>query len=87
MFRRRQGQGAPGPMTFFRASTDDRRGMLKAYVGEGEFTEDPFAMDGGIAVTKVSRLRKMLGFVARNGFEHHVAMVRGHHAVRVGRGR
>ena len=67
-------------MTFFRASTDDRLGAIKAYVGEGEFTDDPFAMDGGIAVTKVARLRPLLGFIARNGFEHHVAMVRGHHA-------
>ena len=67
-------------MTFFRASTDDRLGTIKAYVGEGEFTADPFGMDGGIAVTKVGRLRPLLGFIARNGFEHHVAMVRGHHA-------
>jgi L-fucose isomerase-like protein len=54
--------------------------VVKTYVGEGEFTDDPFPMDGGIAVTKVARLRRMLGFIARNGFEHHVAMVRGHHA-------
>ncbi len=75
-----KGKVQPGPMTFFRASTDDRLGTVKAYVGEGEFTADPFAMDGGIAVTKVTRLRPLLGFIARNGFEHHVAMVRGHHA-------
>jgi L-fucose isomerase-like protein len=67
-------------MTFFRASTDDRAGTIRAYVGEGEFTDDPFPMDGGIAVSKVARLRPLLGFIARNGFEHHVAMVRGHHA-------
>ena len=75
-----KGKVQPGPMTFFRASTDDRLGTIKAYVGEGEFTDDPFGMDGGIAVTKVARLRPLLGFIARNGFEHHVAMVRGHHA-------
>ena len=75
-----KGKVQPGPMTFFRASTDDRLGTVKAYVGEGEFTADPFGMDGGIAVTKVARLRPLLGFIARNGFEHHVAMVRGHHA-------
>jgi L-fucose isomerase-like protein len=75
-----KGKVQPGPMTFFRASTDDRLGAIKAYVGEGEFTADPFPMDGGIAVTKVQRLRPLLGFIARNGFEHHVAMVRGHHA-------
>jgi len=75
-----KGKVKAGPMTFFRASTDDRQGVVKTYVGEGEFTDDPFPMDGGIAVTKVARLRRMLGFIARNGFEHHVAMVRGHHA-------
>jgi L-fucose isomerase-like protein len=75
-----KGKVQPGPMTFFRVSTDDRLGTIKAYVGEGEFTADPFGMDGGIAVTKVARLRPLLGFIARNGFEHHVAMVRGHHA-------
>ncbi len=72
-----KGKVKAGPMTYFRASTDDRLGVVKTYVGEGEFTDDPFAMDGGIAVTKVARLRRLLGFVARNGFEHHVAMVRG----------
>ena len=75
-----KGKVQPGPTTFFRASTDDLHGVVKAYVGEGEFTDDPFAMDGGIAVTKVAGLRRLLGFVARNGFEHHVAMVRGRHA-------
>jgi L-fucose isomerase-like protein len=72
-----KGKVKAGAMTYFRASTDDRLGVVKTYVGEGEFTDDPFAMDGGVAVTKVARLRRLLGFVAPNGFEHHVAMVRG----------
>lgn len=75
-----KGKVQPGPLTYFRLSTDDRKGRIKTYVGEGSFTADPFGMDGGIAVTAVPRLRDLLGFVARNGFEHHVAMVRGHHA-------
>ena len=75
-----KGKVKPGPMTYFRVSSDDRAGTLKSYVGEGEFTDDPFAMDGGIAVAKVTRLRDLLTVVAQNGFEHHVAMVRGHHA-------
>ena len=37
-------------------------------------------MDGGIAVCRVPNLRRLMGFVTQNGFEHHVAMVRGHHA-------
>ena len=75
-----KGKVKAGPMTFFRVSSDDRNGTLKSYVGEGAFTDDPYAMDGGIAVTQISRLRSLLGFIARNGFEHHVAMVRGNHA-------
>jgi L-fucose isomerase-like protein len=75
-----KGKVKAGPMTFFRLSTDDRHGTIKAYVGEGAFTDDPFPMDGGIAVTTVQNLRALMRFVARNGFEHHVAMVRGSHA-------
>ncbi len=73
-----KGHVAPGPMTYFRISTDDRRGRIKSYLGEGHFTDDPFGMDGGIAVCKVERLRGLLGHLCRNGFEHHVAMARTH---------
>ncbi len=75
-----KGKVRPGPMTFFRLSTDDRNGKIRTYTGEGEFTDDRFDMDGGIAVTHVRHLRELLGFIVRNGFEHHVAMVRGLHA-------
>jgi L-fucose isomerase-like protein len=67
-------------MTYFRISTDDRHGKIKGYVGEGTFTSDPFGMAGGIAVTHVQRLRGLLRHLCREGFEHHVAMVRGTHA-------
>jgi L-fucose isomerase-like protein len=72
-----KGRVAPGPMTYFRVSSDDGAGTLKAYVGEGAFTDHPFPMDGGIAVTRVGDLRRLMAFATRNGFEHHVAMVRG----------
>lgn len=75
-----KGKAAPGPMTFFRISTDDTRGRIKSYLGEGEFTDDAFGIEGGVAVTKVEHLRKLLGFMCQNGFEHHVAMARGHYA-------
>lgn len=75
-----KGKVKAGPMTYFRLSTDDTQGRIKAYVGEGHFTDDPFGMDGGIAVTEVPRLRDLLAFICRNGFEHHVAMVRGSYA-------
>jgi L-fucose isomerase-like protein len=65
-----------GPFTFFRISTDDPAGKIKAYVGEGEITDDPYGMDGCIAVTKVDNLQKLMKYICRNGFEHHVALVR-----------
>jgi len=34
-------------------------------------------MDGGIAVSRVENLQKLLKFICKNGFEHHVAMTRG----------
>ena len=71
-----KGNVAAGPMTFFRIDTDDSRGCIRGYLGEGEFTDDPCPMDGGIAVCKIGDLRKLLGFMCEQGFEHHVAMVR-----------
>jgi L-fucose isomerase-like protein len=75
-----KGKVKAGPMTYFRLSTDDRAGTIKCYLGEGAFTDHPFPMDGGIAVTRVPELRRLLRFITQNGFEHHVAMVRGQHA-------
>lgn len=74
-----KGKVKAGPMTYFRVSSDDTHGHLKAYLGQGDFTDDPYGMDGGIAVCQVPRLRQLMGFVTQQGFEHHVAMVRGHH--------
>jgi L-fucose isomerase-like protein len=73
-----KGHVTAGPMTYFRISTDDPKGKIKAYLGEGEFTNDPFDMDGGIAVCKIPRLRTLLAYLCQNGFEHHVAMTRTH---------
>jgi L-fucose isomerase-like protein len=73
-----KGQVAGGPMTFFRMSTDDPEGIIKAYLGEGEFTDDPVGIDGGAAVCRVDDLQQLLDYICKNGFEHHVAMVRDH---------
>ncbi len=72
-----KGKAVPGPMTFFRLSTDDTKGRIKSYLGEGVFTNDPFGMDGGIAVCKVNNLRQLLRYICQNGYEHHVGMARG----------
>ncbi len=73
-----KGKVAAGPMTFFRMHTCDTMGMIRSYLGEGDFTDDPFDMDGGIAVCRIRELRKLLFYMCHNGFEHHVAMTRGH---------
>jgi L-fucose isomerase-like protein len=71
-----KGKVAAGPFTFFRVSTDDTNGLIKTYLGEGDFTDDPYGMDGGIAVCKVKNLQTLMKVLCRNGFEHHVAMTR-----------
>jgi L-fucose isomerase-like protein len=73
-----KGQAAPGPVTFFRASTDDPRGVIRAYVGTGELTDDPVGIAGGVAVVRVPRLQKLMNALCKQGFEHHVAMTRDH---------
>lgn len=66
-----------GDFTYFRISTDDPKGCIKAYLGEGKITNDPYGMDGCIAVTQVPNLQKLMKHICRNGFEHHVAACRG----------
>lgn len=72
-----KGKVNEGPLTYFRISTDDPKGTVKTYLGEGEFTNDAYGMDGGIAVTRINELQKLMKYMCKNGFEHHVAMVRG----------
>lgn len=71
------GKVKQGEFTFFRISTDDTRGCIKSYLGEGKITDDPYGMDGCIAVTKVNNLQTLMKYICKNGFEHHVAMCRG----------
>lgn len=71
------GRIAPGPLTFCRVSTDDVRGRIVSYVGQGEFTDAPLATFGGYGVMRIPRLQALLQFICREGFEHHVAVTRG----------
>ncbi|WP_138295107.1 MULTISPECIES: fucose isomerase [unclassified Clostridium] len=72
-----KGRVAPGEMTFMKASTDEFTGKVRAYMGKGEFTDDPLNSFGGVAVCHVPGLQKLLHTLAEKGFEHHVAMTRG----------
>lgn len=67
------GRVKPGPMTYLRLSTNDRKGILAAYVGEGRFTEDPLDTFGGAGVVEIPRMQELLRYICENGFEHHVA--------------
>ena len=69
-----EGRTPAGPVTFARVSTDDVNGCLRAYVGEGRFTDDPLATFGNRAVVEVPGLQKLMRYICKNGFEHHAAM-------------
>jgi L-fucose isomerase-like protein len=67
------GRVKSGPMSFARFSTSDREGIIRGYVGEGEFTNDTLETFGGAGVVKIGGLQKLLRYICENGFEHHVA--------------
>lgn len=68
------GRTPAGPVTFARISTDDTNGAIRAYVGEGRFTDDPLSTFGSRAVVEVPELQKLMRYICRHGFEHHAAM-------------
>jgi len=72
-----KGRIAKGDMTYFKLSTDDIKGKIKGYVGEGEFTDDPVNTCGAYGVCYVPKLQELMRYICENGFEHHVAMGRG----------
>lgn len=73
-----KGQVAPGDMTYIRFTTDDTAGVMRMYVGEGEFLAETLPTKGGIANCRVPGLQNLLRYICENGFEHHVCFVRGH---------
>ncbi len=73
-----EGRTPSGPMTFGRVSTDDFSGKIRAYFGDGRFTDDPLDTFGTRAVVQVPKLRELMQFICLNGFEHHAAMTSSH---------
>lgn len=71
---------APGEMTYGKISTDDEKGRVKMYVGEGSFVDDEIDTLGGVAICRVPGLQPLMDYICGNGFEHHVAMNRGRSA-------
>jgi L-fucose isomerase-like protein len=68
------GRVKSGGFTYLRVSTDDFAGKIRAYIGEGELTNDPLKTFGGYGVVKVPNFQKLLRYICENGFEHHVAI-------------
>ena len=67
------GRISPGPFTYCRISTDDTSGCIRGYYGEGRFTEDTLDTFGGYGVIELPQFQKLLQYICRQGFEHHVA--------------
>jgi len=63
--------------TFCRVSTDDLSGQIRAYVGEGEITNETLDTFGGYGVMEVPQLQELLHYICEHGFEHHVAISSG----------
>ncbi len=68
------GRIAANKATFCRPTTDDSAGIISAYVGEGEFTNDKLDTFGGYGVMKIPNLQLLCQYICRMGFEHHVAV-------------
>jgi L-fucose isomerase-like protein len=62
-----------GDMSFARFSTLDLEGRIAGYVGQGRFTDDPLNTFGGAGVVEIPNMQKLLHYICKNGFEHHVA--------------
>jgi L-fucose isomerase-like protein len=67
------GRVKPGAMSFARFSTNDRGGVMRGYVGDGAFTNDPLNTFGGAGVVQIPGMQQLLRYICENGFEHHVA--------------
>src|ERR1017187_2035651 len=80
------GRTPAGPVTFGRIGTDDLTGSIRAYVGEGNFTDDPLDTFGTKAVVQIPQLPDLMRYICRNGFEHHAAMTGAHCAAAVTEG-
>jgi len=68
------GRTPASPLTYGRISTDDPKGVIKAYIGEGYLTNDELNTFGNRAVAQIPNLQGLMQYVCRNGFEHHVVM-------------
>ncbi|MGK7394685.1 MAG: L-fucose/L-arabinose isomerase family protein [Candidatus Cyclobacteriaceae bacterium M3_2C_046] len=74
------GRTPASPLTFGRISSDDSKGILKTYIGQGVLTDDELKTFGNRAVAHIDNLQHLMHHVCRHGFEHHVVMNASHTA-------
>ena len=74
------GRTPAGPFSCARVTTDDRNGVIRAYVSDGMFVDDPLDTFGSRAVVEAPNLQALMQHICKNGFEHHAAMNRSHSA-------
>lgn len=73
------GRSPASPLTYARIDTDDRKGIIKSYFGEGNLTDDYLSrIPGNSAVAEVQDLQGLMRYVTKNGFAHHCAMTDAH---------
>jgi L-fucose isomerase-like protein len=77
------GRTPRGPLTYGRISTDVLTGTIRAYVGDGVFTDDPLDTFGTKAVVQIPQLRTLMQYICKQGFEHYAAMNGSHCAASV----
>ncbi len=68
------GKLRPTPITYCRVSTNDVKGTVQAYLGEGEITDDRVKSFGGYGVVRIGDFQGLLAHICENGYEHHVAL-------------
>ena len=67
------GRVKAGVMSYARFSTGRPPRRDRGYTGAGKFTDDPLETFGGAGVAEIPQLQKLLRYICREGFEHHVA--------------
>ena len=68
------GRTPSSDVTFARITTDDTGGKIRSYIGSSRLTDDPLNTFGARAVIETPGLQKLLKYICKSGFEHHVAI-------------
>jgi L-fucose isomerase-like protein len=63
-----------GPVTYCRASTQDKCGQIAAYLGEARFVDCDIHSFGGYGVIEIPNMQALMRRICKQGFEHHVAV-------------